>query len=181
MVCLYPSNCLYPSILIRVTGKSFASNIPEISGRTPWSIFAKKLNPSLMEPPPEVDPSEWAATKSLLKSALDLLEKCLEPMSVKRITARDALYHPFLAPDKDEKAKYLQETGEELKGDDEYFPHPAGEGVCHQHHDQDEDGNWRVFVGLAEDGNFQYQMIEAGEGQAIGSQPCEFHKDFIYY
>lgn len=48
--------------------------------------------------PPLLDPStaERMYQKDI-DDALDLLEKLLHPESVKRITPRDALYHPFLA------------------------------------------------------------------------------------
>jgi cell division control protein 7 len=124
----------------------------------------------------------------LLEDALDLLEKCLEPSSVRRCTARDALYHSFLAPDVDEREHALQvaESTERdsdpiVLDEDECFPHPPGEGRCQMHHEQDpETGDWKVFIGLDEHGHPDWQTIEAGEGQAIGSRPCEFHRDFEY-
>ena len=89
-----------------------------------------------------------------------MLSATLEPESVKRITARDALYHPFLKDEGD-------------VGDDEFFPHPYGQGVCGMYHFKDS-----VSDDLCVIGHQGMQKVNAGEGIAIGNQPCEFHKDY---
>lgn len=130
----------------------------------------------------------------LATHAVDLLQQCLEPASVRRITARAALYHPFLAPDKEdterlEKYRQAQEkstpdTTEEEETDaqqlplemedDELFPHPPGRGACaDQHEYNDEEEQWMVEIGD------KWEVIEAGEGQAIGKRGCEYHPDAI--
>ena len=102
-----------------------------------WREFAEKNNPGLFDiPPPPASPSANPRSSPIpsnndgeLELAVDLLEKLLDPESTQRITARDALYHPFLAEfnefDPGEIAK---------KGDDAFFPHPAGTGVCSEYH-----------------------------------------------
>lgn len=175
-------------------GRTFSTNIPEVQHPTPWTTLVKTLNPGLFDPsclpsPPQTqEDSEMEEMKKLVEDALDLLEKCLEPISVRRCTARDALYHPFLAPDahEEERARQAVASSEGEQGlivldEDECFPHPAGEGRCQMHHMQDpETGDWKVFIGIDEHGKQEWHTIEAGEGQAIGSRPCEFHRDFEY-
>ncbi|KAJ3851959.1 kinase-like protein [Lentinula lateritia] len=95
-----------------------------------------------------------------IDNALDLIEGLLHPLCTKRLTPRSALYHPFL--------HYLDEEVE--PEDDEFFPHPFGEGVCRKWHARDEVGApyvWRKKV---------WHSLTSGEGIAIGKQPCEFHK-----
>lgn len=114
----------------------------------------------------------------LVAQACELLERCLEPNSVRRVTAREALYLPFLAPDLDEITSVEDPA---TLDEDSHFPHPPGCGVCEMHHTQTKAGDWMVFVGLDEKGEEEWEQIEAGQGQAIGSKPCEFHQDFPYY
>lgn len=112
----------------------------------------------------------------LVNAAVNLLERCLNPFSIERITAREAMYHPFLALDEWERENIdnpdpvmLQE-----REDDELFPHPPGEGVCSNYHYYDSDEEeWKVLIG--EDEEAEWFPITGGEGQAIGTQPCEFH------
>jgi cell division control protein 7 len=110
-------------------------------------------------------------------NALDLLNKLMEPESIKRCTPRDALYHPFLREDENE--------------DDHSFPHPFGSGVCADwHFIDDSTGELYVRIRLQldeqvraddrEDENepgFVIRRIEAGQGIAVGARPCEFHCD----
>jgi cell division control protein 7 len=99
-----------------------------------------------------------------VEQALDLLERLLHPESIKRITPRQALYHPF-----------LHESGEE-KGDDAFFPHPFGEGVCGEWHFVDPvTEEFRVRI-RTEDGSTSVIPVMAGEGTAMGDDPCEFHR-----
>lgn len=165
--------------------RTFATNIPEVQDRTPWIDFVRKLNPSLFafegaihSPPRTEEEAEDVKEARLILEACDLLDHCLDPNSVRRITARDALYHPFLAPDLDELTT-ANEHSIELD-EDQLFPHPPGYGVCESHHRQTEGGDWVVFVGVNEKGDEEWEPIEAGQGQAIGSRPCEFHEDFYY-
>lgn len=145
---------------------------------------------------PSIDP-EQAAYEDDIDNALDLLKKLMNPDSTKRITPRDALYHPFLreyryiptqselhsgAPssslpssvttassatvtggrgaasrreeDSEGEGEEDKEDGENEEGgtwhavsDDEFFPHPPGEGVCAAWHFEDEDtGNLYVKI-----------------------------------
>lgn len=104
-----------------------------------------------------------------MEQALDLLERLLHPESIKRITPRQALYHPF-----------LHESGEE-EGDDAFFPHPFGGGVCGEWHIVDTvTEEFRVRI-RTDDGSTSVIPVMAGEGMAIGNEPCEFHRgeDFL--
>jgi cell division control protein 7 len=99
-----------------------------------------------------------------VEQVLDLLERLLHPESIKRITPRQALYHSFLR-DRD---------GE---GDDAHFPHPFGEGVCGEWHFIDTvTEELRVRI-QTEGGETSVIRVMAGEGVAIGNEPCEFHED----
>jgi len=93
------------------------------------------------------------------------------------MTPRAALYHPFLAcPDE--------------IGDDHFFPHPFGEGVCGEWHFKDDvTEEARVKVGLFGEplregdgeGGYEVRTLLAGEGIAIGREPCEFHRPEFGY
>jgi cell division control protein 7 len=99
-----------------------------------------------------------------IEQALDLLERLLHPESIKRFTPRQALYHPF-----------LHDSGEE-KGDDAFFPHPFGEGVCGEWHSVDPvTEEFRVRI-RTEEGSTSVIPVMAGEGMAMGDEPCEFHR-----
>jgi len=99
-----------------------------------------------------------------VEQALDLLERLMHPESIKRITPRQALYHPFL------------HESEEGEGDDAFFPHPFGEGVCGEWHFVDTvTEEYRVRIRM-EDGSMSVIPVMAGEGTAIGDEPCEFHR-----
>ena len=68
--------------------------------------------------------------------------------------------------------------------DDEFVPHPFGEGVCKEWHFRDdvtEQPYVKVKI-MAEDETREGRREEtltlvAGEGIAIGRQPCEFHRN----
>lgn len=181
----------------------FTTNIPSITPEgKPWREFAETLNPKLRErpmsdsrlycysmseassggpshpPPPSSSSSPGAGAASRkthspspltdaqdhetdVEQALDLLERLLHPESIKRITPRQALYHPFLL---------------ESEGDDALFPHPFGEGVCGEWHFIDtvtEELRVRIWT---EGGKTSVIPVMAGEGVAIGNEPCEFHQ-----
>jgi cell division control protein 7 len=92
----------------------------------------------------------------------------MHPESTRRLTPRDALYHPFLADPFEPE-------------DDEFFPHPFGEGVCGDLHHLDEvteEPCVRIGCGFDGDGDGdgEVRRVMAGEGIAIGRWPCEFHR-----
>lgn len=90
----------------------------------------------------------------------------MEPDSTRRITPRGALYHPFLADPSEPE-------------DDDLFPHPFGEGVCGRYHYTDKVTE-EPYVLVNADGKESVRRLVAGEGIAIGKDPCEFHnKDFV--
>ena len=85
----------------------------------------------------------------------------MQPESTRRITPRGALYHAFL---------------EELPEDDEFFPHPFGEGICGEWHFIDtvtEEPCVKVNLG---NGKVEVRRLTGGQGLAIGRHPCEFHR-----
>ncbi|KAF8490281.1 kinase-like domain-containing protein [Gautieria morchelliformis] len=139
------------------------TNIPSVepNGRD-WSEFVQTLNPGLCEHHGSNGDDAVSSQRHEedVTQAIDLLKATLEPESVKRVTARDALYHPFL-------------KGEEDVGDDEFFPHPFGQGMCGMYHFKDS-----VSEDLCVIGHHGMQKVNAGDGIAIGNQPCEFHKDY---
>ena len=121
------------------------TNVPSITEEEiKWQDFVERNNP-YVETPPEPDPryfpyspetpnpqplptpsssgydSYVKSWRSDLYDAFDLVSKLLTPESTKRMTPRDALYHPFLV-DRNEAE------------DDDHFPHPYGEGVCRDLH-----------------------------------------------
>lgn len=174
--------------------RTFATNVPVVSrdGLT-WREFVERNNPerfAVPTPPSSPQPSSSRSGTNNLNSqlssepaqhtraesqtsafdtylndldlAFDLLDKLLVPESINRITARDALYHPFLV-----------EPGE---GDDAFFPHPIGEGLCGQYHFRDEvtEEHYVQIVGL---NGIERRGLHAGQGVPIGDQPCEYHQD----
>ena len=141
------------------------TNIPSIEaeGRD-WRDFVQKLNPGLFQHHGVSDDVISSVSSQQheedVVQAIDLLRATLEPESVKRITARDALYHPFL-------------KGEGDVSDDNFFPHPFGRGVCGMYHFKDS-----VSEDLCVIDHQGMRKVNAGEGIAIGYQPCEFHKNY---
>ncbi|PPQ89804.1 hypothetical protein CVT25_007409 [Psilocybe cyanescens] len=139
------------------------------------------------------NPSSSERHAKEMKIAFHFLESVLHFESTRRATPRKALYH-----------KFLEEAG--APEDDAVVPHRIGEGVCEEYHFKTEDGiNYaRVFkkcmckskrealfgipedeVDLDADGDEEgeceelvedYVELNAGEGVAIGKEPCEFHK-----
>lgn len=120
-----------------------------------------------------------AAHRGEIEKALDLLEVLMHPESVKRITPRDALAHKFLQEPDD------REEDDAPVDDDDFVPHPFGRGVCSDLHFREEitevpyvRTGARCECGEC-DGATKYEEVRrlmAGEGLAIGSQPCEFHR-----
>ncbi|PSR80981.1 hypothetical protein PHLCEN_2v6571 [Hermanssonia centrifuga] len=185
--------------------RTFITNIPSLSQEgVSWREFVERLNPKLREPPkpdhrfyPYTTPA-WSETRpppssssptshsrysasryssgsrspspatqesyaADIDNALDLLEQIMQPEAVKRMTPRAALAHPFLK-DPDEP------------DDDEFVPHPFGEGVCGDYHFHDEVTEEPCVRVRAANGKIVVRRLMAGEGVCIGRMPCEFHK-----
>lgn len=185
--------------------RTFATNVPSITNEgISWSDFVEKQNPQLREvrrpndqyypynathglshhsqPPPSSSPTSDKLSGSSspvsvaspsqksrnrdIENALSLLESLMEPDSTRRITPRGALYHPFLADPSEPE-------------DDDLFPHPFGEGVCGRYHYTDKVTE-EPYVLVNADGKESVRRLVAGEGIAIGKEPCEFHrKEFV--
>jgi cell division control protein 7 len=164
--------------------------------------------------PSNGSPSTSAAEahRSDIENAFDLLEKVLHPESVKRITPRDVLAHPFLrssGPTPSSSSSSRAEYGygdedmdlrEEEEDDDAYVPHPydGGKGRCREYHFRDEvtdvecvrmvvrcecadcreadargEGDAQGHTGYYD----EVRALAAGEGIAIGRNPCVFHRN----
>ncbi|KAF6748918.1 kinase-like protein [Ephemerocybe angulata] len=139
------------------------------------STSKSKASSSKSESSPAPSWDAAAVYKKDVAHALDLLEKLLHPESVKRITPEEALKHPFLAERGAREKKY--------KGDNGFFPHPFGNGVCGDMHFvdpvTDQPGVIRGGDDALDDGwEETRRLVLAGEGLAIGNDPCEFHKDY---
>lgn len=117
--------------------------------------------------------------KEDVDAAIDLLDKLLHHESPRRYTPRQALYHPFLREHEEEEV-----SGGRIGGDDMFFPHPFGEGRCKKYHGRDErtgEPFVRVFTNEEEGGGggggkMEVKTLMAGEGLAIGEEPCRFHR-----
>ena len=181
-------------------GRVFQSNLPTLThDGMSWKEFVERLNPDVHTPPPaehnyypyslsehrvrtrpcpatssspgpsspsDTSPSpvsEAARYSAEIDVALDFLEKAMEPESIRRITPRAALYHPFLRePDAEE--------------DDEYVPHPFGDGVCGALHEIDDADDLCIKVQVEGREGWVTRKVQAGEGIAIGRRPCEYHR-----
>lgn len=155
-----------------------------------WREFVQKLNPDIFKTSRSSDPDQVSDEYFRdLELAIDLAEKMLLPESIHRITARDALYHPFLAegaPSSNplsSSSSSLSTSSASIRtpdisewGDDLFFPHPPGSGRCGKYHFIDDETE-ELFITLpTEDGTGECKRtLQAGEGIPIGSRPCEFH------
>ena len=85
------------------------------------------------------------------------------------MTTRSALYHPFLR-DRTEPE------------DDAVVPHPFGHGACRDYHFTDEETD-ELCARVKVEGREGWVMrrLQAGEGVAIGRQPCELHRNTELY
>ncbi|KAL0949211.1 hypothetical protein HGRIS_009290 [Hohenbuehelia grisea] len=159
--------------------RTFATNVPSVtSDGVTWREFVEKQNPDIcLRPSPDHLDSDIEAPRfepQDVELAFSFLDRLLNPESTHRITPREALYHPFLADPSE-------------PGDDDFFPHPFGEGVCGRLHFRDdvtEEPFVRVTSGteLKDLNDLELQDMEviplnAGEGIAIGNKPCEFHNN----
>ena len=145
----------------------FTSPSPPSSPKPSSSRSGTNNNSQLSSEPAEqkqTDPTSIAYDTYLrdLDLAFDLLEKLLVPESINRITARDALYHPFLAEPESE--------------DDSFFPHPIGDGRCGQYHFRDEVTE-EHYVQIVGPNGVERRGLLAGQGVPIGDHPCEYHQD----
>lgn len=61
--------------------------------------------------------------------------------------------------------------------DDEFVPHPFGEGACKEWHFRDDVTEEPYVKVEGDEGQEEMLTLVAGEGIAIGRQPCEFHKN----
>lgn len=148
-----------------------------------------KQNPDLMTPKSnpsspsgaQVDDHVWD-----LNLAFDFLEQIMHPESVRRIGPRDALYHAFLLPTSSVPSVASPSSSSiDDADDDAFFPHPFLEGVCRQAHHIDPVTdqacvNVKMKVPTSDGGVEEVVVmrhVAAGEGIAIGRDPCEFHKN----
>jgi cell division control protein 7 len=180
------------------TDRTFATNVPSVTqeGMT-WREFVEKQNPDLFKnvssspssqsntddndtnatfSSPSSSPAASATTPQDLENVLDFLSKCLHHESTARITARDALYHPFLAEGQDPAL-----------ADDLHCPHPIGQGKCGALHWLDEVTEEHCISVMipGEDGKGGREEVrkvaEPGRGIAYGERMCEFHEGMEEY
>lgn len=152
-----------------------------------WREFVEKQNPKISTPPTPnprfypynrlgnsgpFPPPNKDAYASDLENAFSFLEGILQPEMYKRFTPVEALKHPFLTI-----------PGED---DDDYLPHPYGEGKCGKYHWIDETDVPCARIGLPLDHEGEIRedsgrviRLDAGQGIAIGKEPCEFHREAV--
>ncbi|GBE80168.1 Cell cycle serine/threonine-protein kinase hsk1 [Sparassis crispa] len=147
-----PDSRFYPY----TTSEHAHSGRPPTSSSSPPRHSSRSSTPGVRAPTAEAHAAD-------VDAALDLAAQLLEPEATRRLTPRRALAHPFLrAPD--------------APGDDEFFPHPFGEGVCGQWHFVDEVTDELCVRVRVPDEEMEVRRVVAGEAIAIGRQPCEFHR-----
>ncbi|KAH9948774.1 kinase-like protein [Amylocystis lapponica] len=138
--------------------RSDAEHVPPPSSSSPFRYSPGRSSS------PEPSPPSAEAHAADVSQALDLVDQLMQPESIRRMTPRRALAHPFLRePD--------------VPDDDAFFPHPFGEGVCGTLHFVDEDDELCVRIRVSGREETRIRRVVAGEGIAIGQQPCEFHRD----
>ncbi|KAF8076815.1 kinase-like protein [Lyophyllum atratum] len=174
----YPNNDeAYRDYMRRQSDQNSHPVPPSSSSTTsspPSLYFPRSSSPASGQPDAARTPSQ-ATHQRDVEAALDLAEKLMNPYCVKRITPRQALAHPFL---RGEEGDF-----DEAADDDEFVPHRPGEGVCGGLHfvdDVTEAQGVKVPVQCGcgpgcEEVYEEVIMLEAGQGMAIGRQPCEFH------
>ncbi|THH07179.1 hypothetical protein EW145_g3566 [Phellinidium pouzarii] len=178
--------------------RTFATNVPSITrDGMSWREFVERNNhdalhlssPASSPTSPSASPCTSPQPSTLspskeeyfhdLELAFDFLEKLLLPESIHRITARDALYHPFLAEAKTTNANAGNSADADL-GDDAFFPHPIGDGRCGKYHFLDEVTE-EHSVHVMGPGGMNVRVLQAGQGIPIGNRPCEFHKNMAEF
>lgn len=182
---------------------------PPSSSDPPLEFPHSSPSPTRSSPAPLNSRTSTTAHTSDIENAFDLLEQILHPESVRRITPRQALAHPFLRSSplssSSSRETSMGDDGDEVmtaqeEDDDEYVPHPydGGEGRCRVYHFRDEvtdvecvriivrcecadcqEEDARRKVDVYEHGGYYEEVRElvAGEGIAIGKDPCEFHQN----
>ncbi|KAG6876157.1 hypothetical protein C0992_000649 [Termitomyces sp. T32_za158] len=162
-------------------------SVPPSSSTTsspPSLYFPRSSSPPMPSGDPTIPdisrPQSAASHRREVELAIDLAEELMNPFSTRRITPKQALAHAFL---RGEEGDF-----DEAADDDEFVPHLFGEGVCGQWHFYDETGSPAVKVQVrcecreeCEDVLEEVVLVEAGQGLAIGRQPCEFHQDMEVY
>ncbi|KIY51664.1 kinase-like protein [Fistulina hepatica ATCC 64428] len=153
----------------------FVSNVPSITlDGMSWTEFVKKQNENLYEPP-DPDIRYYPYYTPEIDHALSLVEALLEPRSVMRLTAAEALRHPFL------REPSAPGSSKPFVDDDEFFPHPPGQGKCGKYHSRDtvtEEWYAKVWVeGAHGGGRWVMKNVSAGECLAIGNMPCQLHRN----
>lgn len=133
---------------------------PPPSSSSPPSRFSSSRSPTPDIQPQPPSPESYAQD---IDHALDLMEQLMHPESVRRLTPRKALYHPFIYdPDEPE--------------DDEVCPNSFTEGICGAYHFYDEKTDEPCVTVFGKNGEARVKKLESGEGICIGKQPCEFHR-----
>ncbi|KAG6868010.1 hypothetical protein C0993_008444 [Termitomyces sp. T159_Od127] len=164
-----------------------SQSVPPSSSTTsspPSLYFPRSSSPHIPSGDPSIPdiscPPSAASHRHEVDLAIDLAEQLMNPFSTRRITPKQALAHAFL---RGEEGDF-----DEAADDDEFVPHLFGEGVCGQWHFYDETGSPAVKVQVrcecregCEDVLEEVVLVEAGQGLAIGRQPCEFHQDMEVY
>ncbi|KAF8213218.1 kinase-like protein [Mycena galopus ATCC 62051] len=165
----YPLNQLHdPDLTANADPLPPASSSSPPRGSSPFSVGSAATSTAHKEQ------AAREAHKRDVNLAFSLLQGLLEPEAHRRTTPQKALEHEFLR-ESDEPA------------DEELFPHPFGQGVCHKFHCVDpvtEEPGIKVYEpprsGQTER-RLLMRQLEPGQGIAIGRQPCEFHKDITLY
>ena len=127
------------------TGWRGATATPADNGAAPTTNASTSENTTTPSKP-NADAQAYALQRHQreFQFVFRLLEKILHPESTKRCTPQTALSHPMLAetaatapppPLSDAWAKVL---GKLREGDDAYFPHMPGNGICGDWHFKDE-------------------------------------------
>lgn len=156
------------------------------------------MNPELYDilpPGPNESAAEHAAEKArhreTVDAALDLLRRCLELDATKRVTARDALYHPFLKlgalssssklnSKKKTKSGRSSNGADSLPSDDALAPHPPGQGACSKLHwldatDEGGDGMGPMWGVQLRGGGTRLVRADDPEARCVGHGPCRYH------
>lgn len=117
----------------RLSDRTVVSNLPSLKedkGHHSLTSLVLTLNPRLYQPPdPKCTAEEAREHIESMDSAIDLLKRLLAMDATKRLTAHDALMHPFLNDDLPDEEKERTEV-----------IHPPGKGVCGKFHKMEADG-----------------------------------------
>ncbi|KAF8607800.1 kinase-like protein [Ceratobasidium sp. AG-I] len=183
----------------RLHNRTFLCNIPStLHTGTNWRQLALKMNPELYDIPP-AGPNESVAEhaeerarhRGMVDAGLDLLRRTLELDATKRITARDALYHPFLklgnaasstttTNAKKSNSRSKSGRGNDLPSDDSLAPHPPGQGACSKLHwldatDEGTDGTGPMWGVQLRGGGTRLVRGDDPEARCVGRGPCRYH------